>query len=53
MPMFTLEILDIIKADLSSSLCYSSEIEIKNNDLFEPDPVDLSSIQEESFQKIK
>ncbi|CAD8101093.1 unnamed protein product [Paramecium sonneborni] len=53
MPMFTLEILDIIKADLQSSLTYSSEIEIKTNDLFEPDPVDLSSIQEESFQKVK
>ncbi|CAD8181342.1 unnamed protein product [Paramecium pentaurelia] len=53
MPMFTLEILDIFKADLQSSLEYSSDIEIKTNDVFEPDPVDLSSIQEESFQKVK
>ncbi|CAD8186936.1 unnamed protein product [Paramecium pentaurelia] len=53
MPMFTLEILDIIKADQQSSQIYSSDIEIKTNDIFEPDPVDLSSIQEESFQKVK
>ncbi|CAD8186524.1 unnamed protein product [Paramecium octaurelia] len=53
MPMFTLEILDIIKADLQSSIMYSSDMEIKTNDIFEPDPVDLSSIQEESFQKVK
>ncbi|CAK89742.1 unnamed protein product (macronuclear) [Paramecium tetraurelia] len=52
MPMFTLEILDIFKADLQSSLDYSSDIEIKTNDAFEPDPVDLSSIQEESYKKV-